>query len=362
MRVLLAIATMEAGGAERQLAYIASGLVAAGHDVHVVLMRRGPNYDRLVRSGATVHEISRVRVRLLAPVVRLFWRVRPDIVYAWLRPFDVIGGLAARALRLPCVHAERTAPNEAPATSHVIIRRTVVRLSDGVIANSDAGSSYWRGHLPSTIPVLHIRNIVPTDELAAVVASEESRGTLVVVGRLDHGKNVMTLLRVILRLHQEGLSCPLLLVGDGPLFGELLGFIRHHNLQHLVTMAGHRSDVWPLMKGSRAVVSLSRFEGSPNAVLEAAGMGCRLILSDIPAHHGISPRAHLVDPNSDQQVAGAVRALFLGGSNFLSGENGVESSTDGVRNEAAVNEVVAQHLSFFSRTIERRRGHRAVGI
>jgi hypothetical protein len=47
MRVLICIATMEGGGAERQVTYLAKALVDAGEDVHVALIKGGVNLDRL---------------------------------------------------------------------------------------------------------------------------------------------------------------------------------------------------------------------------------------------------------------------------------------------------------------------------
>ena len=57
MRILHLIPTLGGGGAERQIAYLAQGLQARGCDVHVAIDSGGPNLERLVRTGATVHWI-----------------------------------------------------------------------------------------------------------------------------------------------------------------------------------------------------------------------------------------------------------------------------------------------------------------
>lgn len=49
---------MVGGGAERQLTYLASGLVKRGIDVHVFLLKKGENFDALQASGAAIHSVE----------------------------------------------------------------------------------------------------------------------------------------------------------------------------------------------------------------------------------------------------------------------------------------------------------------
>ena len=374
MRILIGIATMESGGAERQVADLVEGvtkisslnfstaresqvatlrkmILAMASDVRVVLMRGGANYSRLVDSGASITFIARTRVRLVLPVTPVFKRIQPDVVYMWQRPFDVIGGLAALVLGIPCVHAERTAPDRVPSSAHVTMRRAVVRLSSGVIANSEAGAAHWRAYLRPSAMVERIDNMVPQEELSRVAPAPESARALVVVGRLDEGKNVMTLIRAVARLQREGVPCPVMVIGEGPLQGRLSEFIHANSLQSMVTLCGFRSDAWALMKGSRAVVSLSRFEGSPNAVLEAEALGVPLLLSDIPSHRSITSRAHFVDPTSDEDVATALRRVCGAEADAHRLSPYCRSS----ENDTSRPNVIEQHLDVFRRAVLGRR-------
>jgi glycosyltransferase involved in cell wall biosynthesis len=314
MRVLICIATMEPGGAERQVTYLAKGLVDLGHEVHVAIIRGGPYFDRLVASGAVVHfvDIYPQRFRFLRPLLTLFRRVAPDIAYFWQRPFNVFGGMAAALAGIPCLHAERTNPSQFDEGLKGVVSRLVIPWSEGVIANSDAGAAYWKTRLSAGKRVLRIPNIVPDDELAVVAPSPESAGCAVVVGRLDADKNVMTLLAAAERLRREGVVIPILVAGEGPQAADLQAFVERHGLRDQVTLCGFRHDVWPLMKGARVFVSLSLYEGEPNAVLEAFMLGCRLVLSDIAAHRSIVSPAHaiFVDPHSDADVAEALKVAL----------------------------------------------------
>ena len=51
-----------------------------------------------------------------------------------------------------------------------------------------------------------------------------------------------------------------------------------------IVLGGHRADVFGLFKRASLVLAVSRYEGSPNVVLEAMAAGCPLVVSDIPAY------------------------------------------------------------------------------
>jgi glycosyltransferase involved in cell wall biosynthesis len=287
MKVMICIATMEAGGAERQVCYLAKGLVELGHEVHVVLRGEGPNFLRLSASGACIHRCSGGRSHLscIPSLTSFLRRLQPDIAYLWQRPFDVLGGMVSAITRTPCAHAERTDPRHVPFGIKTIARDMAVRCARGVIANSVQGESYWQTRFWCPNRVFRIPNIIPFEELETVQESPESQGCLLAVGRLDANKNMMTLLRAAAQMHRNGRSLRVKIVGDGPLSDAMSSYIREQDLGKQIQLLGFRKDVWALMKGCDAFVSLSNYEGEPNVVLEACSIGCPLLLSDIPAHH-----------------------------------------------------------------------------
>jgi glycosyltransferase involved in cell wall biosynthesis len=347
MRVLICIATMEGGGAERQVTYLARALIDAGADVHVALINGGVNLDRLMVSGATVHWVDMYpkSFRLVIPIVRLLRRVRPDILYLWQRPFDVLGAIASLGSSAACVHAERTDPALVPRGVKASLRRLLVPFASGVISNSQAGAAYWLACRRRRGPVVIIPNIIPFDELAAVDAAEMPASGVIAAGRLDASKNVLTLVEAVASLKRRGTVVPLSIVGEGPLRSTLDALVANAGLDAQVTVHGYRSDVWSLMKGSAVFVSLSRYEGEPNAVLEAATLGCRLVLSDIPAHRSLIPAdgATFVDPDS-------VEAVAIGLTHALRATPGTTNPEQLLRERFAA-AVGQRHISFFEQIL-----------
>jgi glycosyltransferase involved in cell wall biosynthesis len=90
---------------------------------------------------------------------------------------------------------------------------------------------------------------------------------------------------------------------------------RELGIAHRVVFTGYVDNLWDLMKRADALVSLSRFEGCPNVVLEAMACGCPLIVSDIPAHREILDEhsALFVDLKDPDEAASAIRTTLFGG-------------------------------------------------
>jgi glycosyltransferase involved in cell wall biosynthesis len=311
---------MGGGGAERQVTYLVEGLAGQGEEVHVGLIMGGPNLERLKRAGVLIHHLAIYpsRYRFISPLTKLMRDIQPDVVYLWLQPFDVFGGIAAELCGIPCIHAERTQPELMPNGLKMWLRRRLVALSDGVIANSDSGRGFWQSRVSDEAVVVKIPNIVPLESLMRVTAARETAGKVLAVGRLDMNKNVQTLIEAVGKLSREGLTVPVQVVGTGPCTDELNNLIVSNKLTDSVTLSGFREDVWELMRGCHLFVSLSLVEGEPNAVLEAEVLGCRLLLSDIPQHRASVPagRAIFVNPLSVEEVAYSLRALMASTSSL----------------------------------------------
>src|SRR6185312_10715721 len=69
MRVLQCIDTLGGGGAERQLTYLAGGLVRLGHEVDVVCHVDGPWAQPLREAGATLHRLGWLDAWRLVPAI-----------------------------------------------------------------------------------------------------------------------------------------------------------------------------------------------------------------------------------------------------------------------------------------------------
>jgi len=305
MKILYCIPTLGAGGAERQLAYLAAGMKKAGHDVHVAFATTGPNDDRLAASGVAMHDVGErwnYDPRILLKLIRLVTTIRPDIVQTALTQMDILGGMVALLTRTAWILRESSAAPSYPPGWKSALRRLLGRRADAIIANAREGHDYW-----GTGDV--IRNGVPCGEIDAAPPAAAQGPTILFAGRIDEGKNVATLIEAMSRI--DGVTVTI--CGDGPQRPAIEQLAARLGIAQRVVFAGSVSDVWSRIKAADAVVTLSRFEGCSNVVMEAMACGTPLIVSDIAAHRELleEQSASFVSCDDAAQAASAIQAILL---------------------------------------------------
>jgi glycosyltransferase involved in cell wall biosynthesis len=301
------------GGAERQLRYLCPQLAACGFEPHVASLSGGPNLAPLLEARVAAHPLraSHRNPLLALEIARLVRSLRPAVVQTWLPVMDVVGGLVARALGVPWVASERTLPTAYAGSATMWLRNRWVVHADAVVSNSIAADAWWAAQLPARATHCVIPNGLPVDELEAMSPAENSllfglgveRPLVVFVGRLDQGKNIDNLLEVLVRVVREA-PVDALLCGDGILRGLVCARIEREGLVGRIAAPGFVAAVPAVLKRAALFLSLSRYEGMPNAVMEAAAVGCPIVLSDIPAHRAVLDDATAVFvPTEDANAA-----------------------------------------------------------
>lgn len=129
-----------------------------------------------------------------------------------------------------------------------------------------------------------------SEPVAAPYTALKGQPVIIAVGRLSLEKGFHHLIRVFATLATRQPGVKLLLVGDGPMLGQLRAQCTSHALVmddvtpgiSAVLFAGYQKNVLPLMAQSRVFALTSATEGFPNVVLEAMLAGVPVIAADTP--------------------------------------------------------------------------------
>lgn len=290
--ILHLIPVLGGGGAERQLFLLSVEQGKRGARVFVGV-RRGGEYERAMREqGVHVHFLGDHRSLsplLLKNIRYLLRQLKPDIVQTWLPQMDVLGGFAARGSGTPWVMTERASGLAYSTGSAAIwLRRWLGSRADAIVCNSRTGVRYWQ---EQQVPDTRIRAVANALDIAAIRTAQPSsldlggagRKLLLVVGRLHSQKAVDIVVRAVAAI-EGGAAFKVLVLGDGPMREELGGLVRRLGVADRIEMRPYQPSWWGLLQAAHALISVSRYEGHPNVVLESLAAGCPVILSDIPEH------------------------------------------------------------------------------
>ena len=299
LRLTFVIAGLEGGGAERVLSILASAAAARGHQVRLIAMssadgdfyRLHPSVE-LVRlamiheTGSTLHRI-RLEIRLLRSLRRELHPGPPDAVIAFATETSARVLLVSLGLRLRVIVSERSVPGTTPlGRVWSLLRRWLYRFADVVVAQTVEARNLIGQHTSARCCVVIPNPVIPPDESAPHV--ERSVQPLVLaVGRLRTEKGYDLLLRAFALTRADHPEWHLAIAGDGPERARLEHLATELDILPSVTLLGMVDRPAEAMRRASLYVLPSRFEGFPNAMIEAMARGLPVVSFDCPT----GPRA-----------------------------------------------------------------------
>jgi len=312
-RLLHCIASLGAGGAERQLAMLTHQLPRYGWEIHLAVLDGGV-FEKELAPSAVVHHIRHRGsrdVRIPFRLAALIGRIRPLLVQTWLTKMDILAGLAAISRSVPWIATERSSALAYPARLENHLRSFLLPHADAVVANSRGGLDVWKRSAARQIQRIIPNGISPPAGNAAPppdwLTANAGSPLVVFAGRLSEEKRLPTLIRAMAEVRRQ-VPAITILCGMGPMRAELQATARALSIEDAVIFAGFVSDVASVVRRADAFVSISRFEGFPNAVQDAMVCGTPLIVSDIPSHREFldETAARLVDGDDVSKIAAAI--------------------------------------------------------
>jgi glycosyltransferase involved in cell wall biosynthesis len=321
-KILFVIPNMEAGGSQQVMITLLRHLDRARFEPHLALLEvRGP-YLNSIPQGVTIHALKASAARFaVLPIARLCWRIRPRAILSMLAYMNsaVIAArpLLPKPIRLLTREGTRTTREVTPSRLRFWSYKQVYRRADVVICQSDFMKQEMQREfgLP---PEKLARIYNPVDiEFISRLARERQNPfptpgpNLVAVGRLSEEKGLDLLLRAMPFIREAIPNVQLTIVGEGALEAALKNQARQLQLEPCVRFAGVQTNPYPFLSHAHLFVLPSRYEGLPNAVLEALALGtfvvatnCTGAMNEIGA---TTRRMRIAKESTPECLAAAVR-------------------------------------------------------
>lgn len=298
----LLITGLGRGGAETQLVALSRHLESCGWPIEVVSLLPAARFAE----GGFVAELERRGISVWspgmtghAPAVRGLWRLlqhlrarRAQLLCTFMFHANIVGAVLGRVAGVRVVVSSIRNERFGPRWREWI-EAVTQRFCDITVVNSDrvAASLLARG-IVSSDRCRVIPNAVDLARFAphASGTRELTRERLGVppdsflwlaVGSLDPQKDHESLLRAAARLRPRRPGLRIAIAGDGRLWDSLRRLSHDMALEHTVSWLGLRHDVPDLLAASDAYVLSSRWEGSPNALLEALASALPVAATDV---------------------------------------------------------------------------------
>lgn len=319
LRILHVIDTLEVGGAQRHVLSLIDALHARGHRCLIATSgaRQVAGCDETAIYSLARDSIShRLPLRFAARLIRVLAEERVDLVHAHLHASALAAAAATAVHRLPLVMTHHSDSTWQPPYHQVLGRWAASRARMNIaVARGLATQPAVAG-----LPTLLIPNGVPLPPDPSI-DREQMRGALGLppralivgfTGRFVADKGPLLFVEMAARVAARNQCAHFLMVGGGPLQGEIERRIAQHGLGSRFTLAGVRNDASRLYSAADVAVVPSRRDACPLVPLEAMAAGCPVVgtaVGDMPEQIVDGITGSIVPVGDIASLAAAVLAL-----------------------------------------------------
>jgi glycosyltransferase involved in cell wall biosynthesis len=292
---------MQGGGAQRAMVRLAGGFADAGYQVEVLTLEPEGSFRSELSPSVKLTRLGSKRIFGAIPALaRYMRRERPDVMMV-TEPACNIAVIAAKLLSggqtrvlireglFPSV-AVRESPHKATRLAYKLApylyrHADVIVAVAGDMAADLARFARLERNRVTTIAVNPVVTTTLTEAAAIKPEHPWFSGDIPVVvgvGRLDRQKDFLTLLKAFERVRQAR-SCRLVIVGEGPLRGALETARGTSAYPEDIDLPGFVAKPFSYMSHADVFVLSSRYEGLPNALIEALACGAPVVSADCPS-------------------------------------------------------------------------------
>lgn len=278
--VTCVIYSLEAGGAERVLAYVANYL-SSSYRVTIVTLSCASVFYPVGTDliGCPVQS----RFRILRMCKRFLWfktllkQLNPDLVISFTTDINIA---ALCASQKPTIVSERNDPYVFPSSWIVrVLRKLFYRKAHFIVCQTQAQAAFF--NLPTCTVIPN-----PVYMPSFYKKNHSELGVhFISIGRLDPQKNQKALVQAFKKVVQIYPYATLTIYGDGPLREELVQL----SVGYPISFPGLTLEPLQALMQADVFVFPSAYEGFPNALAEAMSVGLPVIATNVAGSRDIVP-------------------------------------------------------------------------
>lgn len=292
-KIMFHINSLGKGGAERVVANLSEEFVGKGKEVVIATeweakdeyplpgqVRRlaaGLNKEEEKLSGSRQRRLRTVRLR------ELILKEKPDVVLSFCRNANYRAVLAAGGTKTPVIISVRSDPYVDYASAK---QKILSRFLYGKAAGAVFQTAYARDFFPETLRNKSAVILNPLHKkFLSLTKAGQRKKEIVTAGRFHEAKDHIVLIKAFERIMGEYPEVTLKLYGDASednTHQMLKEYVKAHGLQDRVLFMGNSNRLEQDLIDAAVFVLSSKYEGMPNALMEAMAMQIPVISTDCP--------------------------------------------------------------------------------
>ena len=295
IRLLHLITELATGGAQISLLRLLEHLDRQRYDIQVACLYNGEREiaQKIRALGIPVTDLG-MRTKwhwgAFIHLFRLVKKFKPHILHTWMFHANIPGRILGRLAGVPIiVNGERTMGME--KHWRMYLNHLTGALADRILCVSEHVAQFAREEigLPAEKLVVIPNGIemdafshLPSKEAAREILGLPREGLLVgSIGRSQQVKGFDILIESFQQFASQFHTVHLIFAGSGPEFAALQSQASRWDHLGQIIFLGNVDDVRPVLAALDIYVQPSRYEGMPNAVLEAMASGLPVVASAV---------------------------------------------------------------------------------
>lgn len=295
VNILHVIATLDIGGAEKQL---------------VELVKRtdkkkfNPVVCCLTRGGALEEELKKTKIEYLVlgkkfkldfsatfKLIPILKQKNIHILHTWMFTSNFFGRIAGLFAHTPIMIASERGFDRWKNRFHLLIDWAFSHFTDKIICVSEGVKNFYNKQ--GGVPLYKLITIYNGIDTNSPLVNEYKKKTLNLekdsivitnIGHLISYKGLKYLLHATSEIIKNFPKARLLIAGEGPQKNELEKLAKKLNISDYVIFLGLRRDIKEILSITDIFVLPSLVEGLPNAIMEAMFGGKPVVATNIPGN------------------------------------------------------------------------------
>lgn len=284
--------SLKGGGAERVISHLLQLWDSKSIEVHLALIYPIVGMTYAIPEGVKVHPLNCQRVLFAFwPCLKLIRQLKPDTVFSTFSHVNILLLLVKKFtfnFRL-CLRECSLFSQNIKLDNFKGLKRLGYRYlypkANGIICPSEVVELDLHENFPrlkSLTKVVRNPVLLSADDYPNPYLEFGEGPHLLMVGRLSLQKQCDVVLTHFSHWLKEFPDAQLWFVGEGECLAELEQLSEKLEVSHKVHFEGFKKNVEPYLKYCHLYILASRYEGYPNALLEALTLGCSVLVKSHP--------------------------------------------------------------------------------